>query len=161
MTAARAQHAKAMPAPVANAAEAAELGVHFVDVMQALIGIVEQETTLVRAGRTREAAALEPQKSDLARLYLADAARVRECGGYLRREAPEVLKDLQNRHDVFHALLQINLTVLATAHAVAEGLVRGVSGQLARKSSLQTYTAYGRNAAPSGAVPPMAVSRRL
>jgi hypothetical protein len=148
-------------APMQSAAEAAELGTHFAQVMQALIEIVEQETRLVRAGRTREAAALEPQKSELARLYLADASRVRECRNHLRRHAPEFLEDLRDRHDVFRALLQINLTVLATAHAVAEGLVRGVSDELARKSSPQTYTAQGRNAGISGVVPPIAVSRRL
>ena len=146
---------------VASSAEAAELAAHFAQVMEALIAIVEDETKLVRAGRTREATALEPQKSDLARLYLADAARVRHCRAYLGQHAPELLKDMQGRHDLFRALLQINLTVLATAHAVAEGLVRGVSSELARKSSPQTYTAYGRNAAAPASVPPLAVSRQL
>ena len=45
-----------------------------------------------------------------------------------------MLATLQPRHDTFRALLQINLTVLATAHAVSEGIVRGVSGELARKA---------------------------
>ena len=78
-----------------------------------------------------------------------------------RRYAPDLLKDIQLRHERFRALLQINLTVLATAHAVAEGLVRGVSVELVRKSSPQVYTASGRNAAGPRAAPPMAVSRQL
>ena len=149
------------PARIASATEAAELAAHFAVVMEELVGIVENETKLVRAGRTREATALEPRKTELARLYMSDAARVKACRAFLGQHAPELLKDLQSRHDMFRALLQINLTVLATAHAVAEGVVRGVSSELARKSSPQTYTAYGRNAAPSRAVPPMAVSRQL
>jgi hypothetical protein len=149
------------PAPITSAAEAAALATHFAQVMEALIEIVEAETKLVRAGRTGDAASLEPQKTDLARQYLADAALVRECRSHLRQHAPDLLKDLQDRHDLFRALLQINMTVLATAHAVTEGLVRGVSGELVRKSQPQTYTAYGCNAAASAAPPPMAVSRRL
>ena len=42
--------------------------------------------------------------------------------------------------------------MLATAHAVTEGLVRGVSGELTRKSAPQTYTAFGRNPAPPAKV---------
>ena len=48
----------------------------------------------------------------------------------------------------FRALLQINLTVLATAHAVSEGIMRGVSDELARKAAPQTYGATGRANAP-------------
>jgi hypothetical protein len=59
-------------------------------------------------------------------------------------------------------LLQTNLTVLATAHAVSEGIIRGLSDQLARKSTPQTYGASGRTNLPSrGAGVPLAVSRSL
>ena len=72
------------------------------------------------------------------------------------------MPELIRRHDSFRALLQINLTVLATAHAVSEGIVRGVSGELARKASPQTYGASGRANAPDPrTAPPLAVSRML
>jgi hypothetical protein len=147
--------------PVASAAEAVRLAAQFAEVMQALIATIDEETALVRAGRAREASTLERRKTDLARQYLADAARVKEAQAFLRQHAPDLLRQLQERHDRFRAVLQINLTVLATAHAVAEGLVRGVSGELARKSAPQTYTAYGRNAAAPRSAPPMVVSRQL
>jgi hypothetical protein len=52
--------------------------------------------------------------------------------------------------------------VLATAHAVSEGIVRGVSGELARKSSPQTYGASGRANTPDPrAAQPLALSRML
>ena len=38
-----------------------------------------------------------------------------------------MLTTLHRHHDTFRAMLQINLTVLATAHAVSEGIVRGVN----------------------------------
>jgi hypothetical protein len=147
--------------PIASVAEAAQLAAHFAEVMDALVEIIEEETQLVRAGRAREATKLEQTKGELARLYLADAATVRESRAFLRHHAPDLLKDIQHRHERFRALLQINLTVLATAHAVAEGLVRGVSGELVRKSAPQVYTASGRNAAGPRSAPPMAVSRHL
>jgi hypothetical protein len=66
------------------------------------------------------------------------------------------------RHEVFRTLLQTNLTVLATAHAVSEGIVRGVSAELARKSAPQTYGASGACVAPSrSAGQPLALSRTL
>ena len=49
--------------------------------------------------------------------------------------------ELRQRHDLFRAVLQMNLTVLATAHAVSESIMRGVSSELARKATPQG--AYG------------------
>jgi hypothetical protein len=69
---------------------------------------------------------------------------------------------LQRQHDTFRAMLQINLTVLATAHAVSEGLVRGVNTEIQRKNIPNTYTASGRRAAPGPRnITPLAVSRSL
>jgi len=161
MTPASPNQVQPVPAPVTSAVEAAELAAHFARVMNALIEVIEEETELVRTGRSSDAVGLEPKKNELARRYLADANRMKSGRDYLRLHAPDLLKELQERHDLFRALLQINLTVLATAHAVAEGLVRGVSGELAEKSAPQTYTAYGRNSAAPAAAPPMAVSRNL
>jgi hypothetical protein len=59
-------------------------------------------------------------------------------------------------------LLRTNLTVLATAHAVSEGIIRGVSGELARKQAPSTYGASGRAQMPSSKTsPPLAISRTL
>ena len=62
----------------------------------------------------------------------------------------------------FRPLLQTNLTVLATAHAVSEGIIRGVSGELARKRTPSTYGASGRANGPAAkASQPLAFSRTL
>lgn len=149
-------------APVTTAAEAQALAAHYVEVMDALIGVLQQETDLVRTGRLSQAAKLEPAKTDLARLYIADTLRLRASQAQFAKLAPDIMDALTRRHHAFRALLQINLTVLATAHAVSEGIVRGVSGELARKSSPQTYGASGRANAPDPrAAPPLAVSRTL
>jgi hypothetical protein len=149
--------------PVASAAEAEQLLAHFVAVMDKLVAIVKQETELVRAGHVGKAAELEAAKGELARSYVADTLRLRANQPRLARLiAADRLEALRKRHDAFRALLQINLTVLATAHAVSEGIVRGVSGEMARKSAPQTYGATGRANVPSrNASAPLAVSRML
>ena len=59
-------------------------------------------------------------------------------------------------------MLQVNLTVLATAHAVSEGIVRGVNGEMQRRNVPNTYTASGQRAvAGPRHITPLAVSRSL
>ena len=103
--------------PVTTTYEAQQLIVHLIDVMDALLGTVEKETKLVRAGRAKEAARVGRSKADLARLYVADSARIKASQAYLSEKLPAVLDALRQRHDLFQALFQINLTVLAAAQA--------------------------------------------
>jgi len=130
--------------------------------MDQIVLIVEQETELVRAGRLREAATLEKAKSELAQAYYLGAGRIKSMLPQISSTAPDALAELRRKHEEFRALLQINLTVLATAHAVSEGIMRGVSDELARKSAPSTYGATGRANAPSPrAAQPLTVSRVL
>ena len=69
---------------------------------------------------------------------------------------------LARRHDLLQAALKTNLVVLATAHAVSEGIVRRLSSDLARKASPQVYGASGRTTAPDPKrAQPLAFSRTL
>jgi hypothetical protein len=148
--------------PVGDAAEAQALIGHLSDVMDALLGVVEEETKLVRLGKLTEVARLEPKKTNLARLYLADTARLQASQPFLAKAVPGVLQVLRERHNTFRSMLQINLTVLATAHAVAEGIIRGVSAELNRSAAPQTYGASGRHVAPPPRnALPLSVSRSL
>jgi hypothetical protein len=151
------------PHPVTSVDDARQLMAHLADVMDALLGLVEQETALVRGGKLAEVAKLEPTKADLARLYYADSARLKASTKFLSQALPDALDALRRRHDTFHALLQINLTVLATAQAVSEGIMRGVSAELARKSSPQVYGSSGQTVAPTRreASMPLTISRTL
>jgi hypothetical protein len=150
------------PRPVGSPAEAEVLIRHMLDVMDALLGTVEQETELVRAGKLTDAAELEPVKSELTRMYLADTAQIRASQGYLTQTTPELIDELRKRHDLFRALLQINLTVLATAHAVSESIMRGVSAELARKATPQAYGASGAATKPAASSQqPLTLSRVL
>lgn len=154
--------AKASAPPIQSRAEAENLVRHLLAAMDALVATVEQETTLVRAGKLKDAVALERTKSELGRLYAADTAQVKANLPVLTKEVPDLLAALRRHHDTFNALLQINLTVLSTAHAVSEGLIRGAHGEVARKKAPQTYGSSGRPTAPSkNAATPLSVSRTL
>lgn len=116
--------------------------------MNALLAVIERETELVRAGKVREALKLEQNKNELSRRYIAMITLLKASQKYLAQTTPDLLSALHRHHDVFRAMLQVNLTVLATAHAVSEGIVRGVNTEIQKRNIPQTYTAMGRNAQP-------------
>jgi hypothetical protein len=149
-------------APVSSPSEARRLAEGLIDVMSALLGIIEQETELVRAGSLREAMALEAKKTEASQRYMAAITQLKDNSDYFRKSTPELLTALHRHHDVFRAMLQVNLTVLATAHAVSEGLVRGVNNEVQRKNLPQGYTAAGQRTQPAPRqAAPLAVSRVL
>ncbi|GAB1716684.1 MAG: hypothetical protein NTAFB05_17260 [Nitrobacter sp.] len=155
---------RASPAlpPVATPADARKLAEDMLDTMNALLAVIERETELVRAGKIREGMALESQKSGLSRRYAGEIGRFRASQAYMMQSVPDLLAALQRHHETFRAMLQVNLTVLATAHAVSEGIVRGVSAEAQRLTLPQTYTASGqRSAPPRQHTSPIAVSRTL
>jgi hypothetical protein len=132
------------------------------DVMSKLLAIVEKETELVRAGKIADAMRLEQQKSALTGRYITAVETLRVAQKQLSAIAPDLLASLKRHHETFRAMLQINLTVLATAHAVSEGIVRGVNAEVQRRNMPNAYTAGGQRAAPSPRqVRPIAVSRSL
>jgi len=153
------------PAPeaaIGTAAEAERAIDNLNTIMDRLIETLEQETAHMRKGRLRDALALETQKQDLAARYAAESARVKLSQQTIAQSLPQALEALRQRHAAFQSLLQTNLTVVATAHAVSEGIIRGVSGELAKRSTPSTYGASGRANAPGVRTgQPLAVSRSL
>ena len=161
------QHPQRPPAPtpipvVSTPAEARKLAAGLMDAMTALLGVIERETELVRAGKVREAIALESQKADLSRRYLGFVAHMKASQPYLVKTVPELLTTLHRHHDTFRAMLQVNLTVLATAHAVSEGIVRGVNTEMQKRNIPQTYGATGKRVQPGPRnMTPIAINRSL
>jgi hypothetical protein len=162
MSTVAAKTAEAPPLPVASTAEGELLIKHLMDTMDALLGTVEEETALVRAGNLTAAVKLEATKAELSGMYIVDTSRIRASQVYLDRVTPAMATELRKRHELFRAVLQMNLTVLATAHAVSESIMRGVSSELARKATPQAYGASGHATKPSaGAMKPLTLSRVL
>jgi hypothetical protein len=150
------------PAPSTAPIDARKLAADTLDIMNELLAVVEQETELVRAGKIRDAIALEQKKSELSRRYVGIVSALKASRDDLAAAAPDLLATLHRHHDTFRAMLQVNLTVLATAHAVSEGIVRGVNVEMQRRNMPQTYTAAGRHVTPGPrSVAPLAVSRSL
>ncbi len=147
---------------VTDAAEAELLMKHLMDVMESLLAVIQEETEMVRAGKLSGLAEVEASKAELSRLYVVAATRLKASRDFLQRTMPDVFAALRQRHDLFHALLQMNLTVLATAHAVSESIMRGVSDELARRATPHAYGASGKAAVPPpSSRQPLAISRVL
>ena len=147
---------------IRSAGEAESVIASLNTIMDRLVETIEQETAHVRAGRLSEASKLEEAKIELSRRYAIESERVKSARDLIARALPQRAAALRQRHAAFKALLQTNLTVMATAHAVAEGIIRGVSGELARKRAPSTYGASGRaNPLSPKANQPLALSRSL
>jgi hypothetical protein len=150
------------PSNTPESAAARKLAEDLMDAMSALLGLIERETELVRAGKVREAMTMESQKQELSRRYVGAVSQLKANQAQLAKSAPELLSTLHRHHDAFRAMLQVNLTVLATAHAVSESVVRGVNAEIQKRNIPNTYTAAGRRATPGPRhTTPLAVSRSL
>ena len=159
---ASAQRASAPAAIAATPAAARQLAGELMEAMSALLSIIERETELVRAGKLKDAMALGAEKSELSQRYVRVVGQVKANQKVLSQCAPDLVPSLHRHHDTFRAMLQVNLTVLATAHAVSENIVRSVNAEMQRKNIPNTYTAAGRRAAPGPRhLTPISVSRSL
>jgi hypothetical protein len=148
--------------PIATQADAEKLLGDLTTLIEKLSELVQRETRLMHAGDIRAASALEPVKAELAGRLYPLGERLKANAHYVRKILPERCVALAGLQKSFLALLQRNTIVLATAHAVSEGIMRRLSGDLARKAAPQVYGASGRASAPSPKYGrPLAVSRSL
>jgi hypothetical protein len=148
--------------PIITAAEAEKAITQVAGLVEKIRGVVEEETALVHAGKVRKAAELGPAKSELAAQLVAAGENLKANAKVLLQAAPTAAAGLRGVQERFHSVLQKNMIVLATAHAVSEGIVRRLSGDLARKASPQVYGASGRTVAPNPKQgQPLALSRVL
>jgi hypothetical protein len=148
--------------PMTTTAEAEQAIEAATGVIARLREVIEQETALVHAGQMRDAAALGPAKAELAAKLFTCGERLKANAKFLLQSAPANCTALNLQQEAFRAVLQKNMIALATSHAVSEGIVRRLSGDLARKKSPQIYGASGRATAPNPRhSQPLAVSRTL
>lgn len=148
--------------PITTAAEAEKAIDDLTALIEKLRGVIEQETALVHAGKVRTAAALGSSKSELTGQLFACGERLKANAKFLLQSVPARCAAVQGLQEAFRAVLQKNMIVLATSHAVSEGIVRRLSSDLARKTSPQVYGASGRTTAPNPKHgQPLAVSRML
>jgi hypothetical protein len=152
----------ATPHPIETADDARTAIGALTAIMDGLETVVAQETKLVRAGQLRQATGLGLEKSELSGRYFKAVEFLKANSKLLSRLVPQDIGALARRHELLQAELKTNLVVLATAHAVSEGIMRRLSGDLARKACPQVYGASGRASAPDPKrTQPLAFSRTL
>jgi len=111
--------------------------------LRALVEVMNQETTLLRAARHRDAMELSPEKTRLAQDYMGYARSVQRQGARLKAEAPQLVEALFARHEALATQMAENLRVIATARAVTEDLLTDVAQAITAKARPKTYGANG------------------
>lgn len=151
-----------VPAPSASPDDERIVAADLRQAIDQLQRIIEQETELLRSGDMKSSSQLEPKKSEASKFYVTAVMRAQKAQRLMARLLPDTLSSLQSEHEKLRAALQVNLTVLATAHAVSEAVIRGVNTEVQKRTMPQTYTAYGQRTAPNARyAAPMAVSKTL
>jgi hypothetical protein len=145
---------------VQTPADADRLVASTLSTMEDLGALLTREAEAIRAGRLREGLAEEARKGELATAYFMAIETVKANAVALARFAPAGVKTLRAAHERFGAAVAANQTVLATARAVSEGLVRSLSEELSRAERPQTYAPAGSAGRPA-AGGPLLVSRSL
>jgi hypothetical protein len=141
---------------------ATDLCTRAADALTVLIGVINEETTLLRAGRVRDATALTARKAELAQDYVTWSRTVQRQASRLKVEAPEALADLQHLHESLATQLAENLRVIASAKAVTEDLLGDVARAVGAANRPRTYGATGTLAQPAQAgARGLAVNRAL
>lgn len=122
---------------------AAELCGLAMNTLESLVMVLNQETTLLRAGRARDAGELTAEKTRLAQDYMGFARSVQRETTRLRAEAPELVAALLGGHDRLATQMAENLRVIATARTVTEDLLTDVAKAMSAKARPKTYGANG------------------
>ena len=130
--------------------------------LSALVDVMNQETTLLRAGHMRQASTLTPDKTRLAQDYVGFARAVQRQGARLKTQAPDAVERLRLGHESLATQMAENLRVLATARMVTEDLLTDVAKIVGQQNKAKTY---GRGGAiqtdPAASARGIAVNRAL
>lgn len=130
--------------------------------LASLVDVMNQETTLLRAGHMRQASLLTPDKARLAQDYVGFARSVQRQGNRLKAEAPEAMQRLKLGHERLATQMAENLRVLATARTVTEDLLTDVAKIVGQQNKAKTYGRAGTIAAdPSTSARGLAINRAL
>jgi hypothetical protein len=107
--------------------EAETICVEVEEAMDLLLKVIQDETSLVRAGQLVAAGELDAPKKEAARRYVAAVDKVKTAAPMLERMAPHAIDRLKRRNENFRSVLQLNLAALAAAREVSENLIRSVA----------------------------------
>ena len=130
--------------------------------LAALVNVMNEETTLLRAGHMRQAGVLTPEKTRLAQDYVGFARSVQRQGQRLADQAPDAIARLRLGHERLATQMAENLRVLATARMVTEDLLTDVAKVVGQQNKARTYGRAGTIATdPASSARGIAVNRAL
>lgn len=107
--------------------------------MSALEGVLEAEAAHIAAGRLRAGLADAAGKSEIAAAYLLGLQSCKANVVALARFAPDLLAAFRAAQARFMASVERNQSVIATARAVAEGLVKSLAAEVERSKQVGGY----------------------
>jgi len=145
--------------PIETRREAEMLLSRIGETMVALVQVFEDETRLVHAGKLTAAANLMSEKSALAERYIREFEAVKANASFIRSEVPELVEEMRRAYASFRDILSRNLRTVATAKAVAEGILRGAAEEANRRTNPHGYRADGRSGPAKTTSRPVVVSR--
>ncbi|MGB3338626.1 MAG: flagellar protein FlgN [Devosia sp.] len=130
--------------------------------LAALVDVMNQETTLLRAGHMRQASTLTPEKARLAQDYVSFARSIQRQTDRLRTDAPGAVERLRSGHERLATQMAENLRVLATARMVTEDLLTDVAKVVGQQNKAKTYGRGGAvTADPAASARGIAINRAL
>jgi hypothetical protein len=112
--------------------------------LEALCRAMNEETTLLRAGRYKETAPHTAEKTRLAQEYVGYVRAVQRQSQRLLKEAPEAVQMLRAGHEQLVTQMAENLRVIATAKTVTEDLITDVAATVGQQQKTSTYGASGQ-----------------
>jgi hypothetical protein len=130
--------------------------------LASLVNVMNQETTLLRAGHMRQAGTLTPEKTRLAQDYVGFARSVQRQSARLKQQAPDAIERLRLGHERLATQMAENLRVLATARMVTEDILTDVAKVVGQQNQAKTYGRAGTiTVDPGSSARGIAINRAL
>lgn len=130
--------------------------------LASLVNVMNEETTLLRAGHMRQAGTLTAEKTRLAQDYVGFARSVQRQSARLKQQAPDAIERLRLGHERLATQMAENLRVLATARMVTEDILTDVAKVVGQQNRAKTYGRAGTiTIDPGSSARGIAVNRAL
>ncbi len=124
--------------------------------------MIAAETALLRDGELMAALDLADRKAPAAQRYQRALEDLKASAVAIGRFSPPSLAVLRERHELFEALMNLNMAVLGTAKTVSESIIRELATDVAQARQPQGYGAHGLPVEGYRTpVAPLAVSKTL
>jgi hypothetical protein len=148
---------------VQTAEDARALARELAEAVTGLSAVLSEETDLLKRSEIKAATLLAERKSEAGRRYVAALESVKVNAVALARWAPAEVTALKQSQAGLNEAIDLNMTVLATAKAVSENIVRSLAREIAAPKRLDTYAMAGTMASPAHdpRTGPLVLSRRL